>query len=50
MFARVVELAIPAGVQVGVALRAGVERAYTASGWIGNLLAALPAVERHSER
>jgi hypothetical protein len=48
MFAGVVELAIAAGMQVGVALGADVERAHSASGWIRNLLAAFPTVEKHS--
>jgi hypothetical protein len=50
MFAGVVELAIPAGVQVGVTLRADVARSDTTSGRILNLLAASPAVEKHSDK
>jgi hypothetical protein len=50
MFAGVVELAIAADMQVGAALGADVERAHTASGWIRYLLAALPAVEKHSDK
>ena len=50
MFGWVVELAIAAGMQVGAALGTDVERAHTASGRIRNLLAALPAVEIHSDQ
>jgi hypothetical protein len=48
VFTGIVELAIPAGVQVGAALRADVARSDTASGRIFNLLAALPAIEVHT--
>jgi hypothetical protein len=50
MFAGVVELAIAAGVQLGVALGADFARVDTASGRVFNLRAALPAVEKHSDK
>ena len=49
VFARIVELAVEAGVQVGFTLGAGVARAHAASGGILDFLAALPAIEIHSE-
>jgi hypothetical protein len=50
MLARVVELAIAAGVQVGVALGADVVPADTSSGGVLGLRAAFPAVEKHSDK
>jgi len=49
MFAGVVELAIAATMQVGVALGAGVGAKHAAPGGVFNLHAAFPAVEKHNE-
>ena len=49
MLARIVELAVAAGMQIGVTLGAGIAGADSASGGILDLLAALPAVEKHSD-
>ena len=49
MFAGVVELAIAATMQVGVALGAGVGAKHAAPGGVLNFLAAFPAVEKHDE-
>ena len=48
VFAGIVELAIAAGVQVGVAPGAGVARGDAASGGILDSLSAFPAIEEHS--
>jgi hypothetical protein len=47
MLAGVVELAVAAGVQVGVALGTGVSIAHTAARGVLNRFAAFPATELH---